>query len=492
MEDQRTTVVTTTSTTEPPLHRREPRAPRSSPVRRSRLWFVGLIVLALGGIAGAAYYFRTDAKSEKATEDRDEHSGDSKSAGALPVEAVHPQQGGIERRTTQAGSVHAFDYASLYAKVSGYLKVQNVDIGDRVKRGDLLAVIDDPEVDEAVKHNKAALDQAQAKVKVAEAKIRSAQAAQQAAQALVKQSETMVIAKLSNEDLQRKQLLRVHSLVERNAVEKKLEDEQQDRYDVSRADVGVTRAEVLSAQAQVMNKAAMVEEAQADLIEAQANVEVARANLNRAKVMQDYTRITSPYDGIVTKRSFHRGDFIRSASEGGNIPVLAVAVTDKMRIVVPVPDTDVPFVTKGDKASFQIVALPGKSFTGTVARFSETEDPESRNMRTEIDMPNLDGILREGMYGRVTIVLQAAAPNSVTIPSSGLLGQTGSGEGSVYVVKDGKAHKVNVKVGNDNGVETEILSGLTPDDQVITSYNGPIAEGTSVKAEMAKAAKSDH
>ncbi len=93
------------------------------------------------------------------------------------------------------------------------------------------------------------------------------------------------------------------------------------------------------------------------------------------------------------------------------------------------------------------------------------------------------------MYGRVTVILQAAAPNSTTIPSSALLGQTGKGEGEVYLVKDGKAHKVTVHVGNDNGIETEILSGLKTDDLVITSYNGTLAEGTPVKAEEKKVAQ---
>jgi HlyD family secretion protein len=192
---------------------------------------------------------------------------------------------------------------------------------------------------------------------------------------------------------------------------------------------------------------------------------------------------------VITLRSFHPGDFIRSASEGGNIPVLAVAVTDKMRVVLPMPDEYVPLLDKGDKASLQIVALPGRTFPGEVSRYAFSEDPESRNMRTEVDLPNPDGKLVEGMFGRVTVILQAAAPNSVTIPSSGLVGQTGTGSGSVYVVKDGKAHKVDVQVGNDNGIETEILKGISADDLVVTSYNGSIKEGTFVKTEMRKDAQ---
>jgi HlyD family secretion protein len=446
---------------------------------RFRAWLVGLIFLGVGGSAGAYFYLE---REKPGSDDPDQE----KPVVSMPVEAAYPRSGGIERTTTQAGSVHPFQYAELYSKVSGYLQIQNVDLGDRVKIGQLLAVIEVPEADKAVDQNKASLDQSRAKVRVAQAKVQSAQAAKEAAEAMVRVSEAMVQAKLSNQELQDKQLKRIVGLVARQAVDQKLADEQQDRYDVSIADVGVARAEVISAQAEVANKAALIEEAQADLIEAQANVEVAEANLGRAKVMLDYTKITSPYDGVVTLRSFHRGDFIRSASEGGSTPLLAVARTDLMRVVFPIPDLEVPFANKGDKALLQIVALPGKMFTGEIARFSESEDAASRNMRTEIDLPNPDDKLREGMYGRVTVILQTPSPHSVTIPSTGLLSQNGTGTGSVYVIRDGKARKIDVQVGNDNGVEVEVLSGLTTGDQIITSYNGVVSDGTPVKPEVRK------
>jgi len=472
-----------------------PPAPRQAgggrPLGRAVVGSILTLIIASGG-----YYYWEHGHSGTAVHagggSGEKGSGRNRRPAGLPVEVAHPRAKGIERTTTQAGSVHAFEHASLYAKVSGYLKVQNVDIGDRVKLGQLLVVIEDPEVDKAVEQNVAALDQSKARVKVAEAKIRSASADKDAADALIKQSETEVAAKVSNHVLQEKQLARIRGLVERNAVEAKLQDEQQDRLDVSMSDLGMARAAVLTSRAQAMAKAALIESAQADLVEARANVGIAEANLGKAKVMQEYTRITSPYDGVVTVRSFHRGDFVRAATEGGGVPVMAVARTDMVRVVLPVPDVDVPFVDKGDPAILQIVALPGMTFRGVVSRFSETEDPESRNMRTEVDLPNPDGKLREGMYGRMTLMLQAAAPNSLTIPSSGLLDQTGKGDGSVYVVRDGKARKIPVRVGNDNGVESEILSGLKPKDEVIVRYNGSLGEGVPVAAEPSRVAQAGH
>ena len=451
-----------------------------------------LAVVALGG-GGAFWYGLRErphagagVEGDQASRAHDGEEGGSKGAG-LPVDFAHPRVGGIVLTTTQAASVHAFEHAELFAKVSGYLKVQTVDIGDRVKLGQLLAVIEDPEVDKAVEQNEASLHQAAARVGVAQEKVTGAEADKAAAEAMVEQQQSEVAAKVSNQNLQRKQLARIEGLVRGNAVESKLQDEQQDRYEVATADLGVARATVLTAKAQALAKAALVSKARADLAEARTDVEIARANLDKAKVMQAYTQITSPYDGVVTRRSFHRGDFIRSASEGGAVPLLAVAVTDKVRVVVPIPDTDVPYLNRGDVASFQVVALPGETFTGVVSRYAETEDVQSRNMRTEVDLPNPDGRLREGMYGRMTVTLQAATKDALTIPSSALISSS-KGKGMVFIIRDARAHKVEVKVTKDNGVEAEVLGGLRADDQVITRYTGTINEGSAVLAQAAPAA----
>jgi len=469
----------------------------------ARRFRTGLVVATVAGVsvlAGGFYWFRNEKETQAHASNSGQHagidgggeSGSASKAEGLPVDVAHPKQGGMERTTTQAATVHAFEYASLYSKVSGYLKVQNVDIGDKVERGQLLAVIEDPEVDKAVEQNEAALIHANAEVDVAVEMVASAEAIKVAFEAKVHQEETEVAAKLSNQELQGKQLRRIEGLVQRNAVDAKLQDEQKDRYDVSTADLGVVRATVLTAKADVLAKAALVGKAKADLAEAKADVEISKANLAKARVMQGYTRITSPYDGVVTLRSFHRGDFIRSASEGGAIPLLAVARTDKVRVVVPIPDVDVPFLNRGDAATFQVVALPGQTFHGVVSRYSETEDAESRNMRTEVDLPNLDDKLREGMYGRMTVTLQQAVAGSLTIPSTSLISQSGKGVGTLYVVRDGKARKVDVQVTKDNGVEAEILGGVAPKDEVITHYIGSINDGTAVVADPTRANATTH
>jgi multidrug efflux pump subunit AcrA (membrane-fusion protein) len=107
-------------------------------------------------------------------------------------------------------------------------------------------------------------------------------------------------------------------------------------------------------------------------------------------------------------------------------------------------------------------------------------------MRAEVDLPNPDDVLRDGMYGTATLHLEPPSSH-LRIPSASLIEQDGAGHGAVYVVRDGKAHRVPVLVDKDNGREVEVVSGLTADDEVVVRYNGTIAEGLAVQAVPLKA-----
>ena len=124
-----------------------------------------------------------------------------------------------------------------------------------------------------------------------------------------------------------------------------------------------------------------------------------RRGWTRAKANLDYAKIVAPFDGVVTHRTFHPGALIRSATEGGQQPLLTVKRTDLMRVVVLVPDGDVVLTKVGDTAVVSVDALGGRSFTGTLARIARAEDAE-RMMRVEIDLPNPDNVLCDGMYGK--------------------------------------------------------------------------------------------
>jgi HlyD family secretion protein len=425
-----------------------------------------------------------------------EHQPGSGSARAPRVEVVLPKKGGMQRTSTQIGSVHPDEWAELFAKISGFLKEQSVDIGSKVKQGQVLAVIDDPEIVKERDRAAAALEQAKTIVKVAETRITVEEKNREAAAANVKQAQAEVARYAATRKFREKVLARYRGLYERNAVDLAIVQEEEEHLESAIANEGAAQAAILTAQAKLLAAEAAVEQAKADVAQAKANVAVDAATLAKDQVLVDYTTIMAPYDGVITLRTFHVGAFIRSAADGEARPLLTVAKTDKIRVVTYIPDLDVPFVDLGDEADIRLDALPGEVFKGKVSRFSETEDPQSRTMRTEIDLPNPDGRLREGMYGQATVILETNLKN-LTVPASAIV-ERSDGERSkafAYVVRDGKAHKVPVTIGAEDGIRVEIVEGLTQEDHVVLNGRAvseelaiapELIDATTKKAEAAK------
>jgi HlyD family secretion protein len=447
--------------------------------RRGWGWLL-FAVVAVAGVAVGAWYLH--ARGLKASEG---HSG-GKAAQTVPpagtvVETTRLSPGGIVRTSSQIGSVEAFEEADLYAKISGYLKTLQVDYGTPVKRDQLVAEIDDPEVVKLKEEAAAGVVQARAMVKQAQARIETARADLKAAQAAVQQTLAEIRRAASKRSYRAKVLERYKDLVARNAETQQVVDEQEENYEAAVADEFAAQAAEATARAQAAAAQAKIEQAQADLAEAEAHVQVDEAALARATVMEAYTRITSPYDGVVTRRNFFRGAFIRSAAEGGGIPLLSIARTDKVRVVTNVPDLAVPKTDVGDPAEITLDALPGQIFKGKVSRFAKTEDITSRTMHTEIDLPNPDNLIRPGMSGIARIILDTDTKRS-TLPAACLVGDSRGDKADVYVVKDGKAKKTQVRIGADDGLRVEIVEGLGPDDEVIVD-TGTVAEGTTVRTQ---------
>jgi RND family efflux transporter MFP subunit len=159
---------------------------------------------------------------------------------------------------------------------------------------------------------------------------------------------------------------------------------------------------------------------------------------------------------------------------------LTVKRTDKMRVVVLVPDNDVVLTTLGDTVVVSVDALDGRSFTGTLARIARAEDAE-RMMRVEIDLMNTGDVLCDGMYGKAVINLGQDA-KSLAVPSACIVEHSGRSGGAVYIVRDGVARRTDVKLGGDNGTSAEIRSGIKPDDQIVVPSGAPLEDGTRVSA----------
>ena len=442
----------------------------------------------LVAFAGGVFILSRTGKGESGRERGGLGQSQTASKQAPTAKVIKPTRGGMERITDQPGTVRAFERATLYAKVSGYLKDLKVDRGDPVKQDQVLAQIYVPELDVAVLHAEATLKHSRAMATQAEARVKAALAGVQAAEAKQKQAVSVLEEAVATREYRKKALDRITELARRNAAEQRLVDEYEDQYMASMASEHAAESGIKTAEAQIAEAKAAVGLAEADLATAKAEITVSEANLEKAKVMVSYTRIESPFDGVVTFRGdgIHKGAFIRSAADGISEPLLAVATTHRMRTVVLVPDPDVPYCNVGDPASVKIDALGGRVFKGKVSRMAESEDLKDRTMRVEIDLPNDQGLLRDGMYGRAVIELEPPSQN-LTIPSTCLIEQDSHGNGAVFVVRDGKVTRVKIRVGKDSGLRVEVLSGLTEDDQVVAQITPSISEGTVVKPELAKA-----
>lgn len=429
----------------------------------------------------------------------DDHADQQTVNGKVVVECVNPRPGGLDRICLQPGSIEPFQAADLYTKVSGFLIEQEVDIGYQVKAGDILARIAAPDLEKQVKQDAADIERAKARVEQMEAAITTAEADLGAATAAIAFAQAEQKSKISYRSFREKQLVRIRDLVSRMAVDAKLADEHEDHYQSAVSAELASFEAITTARQKEAAARARVKQAEADVRYAKADVETAKARLEKSQAILDFTVIRSPYTGVVTKRNYHPGDFVRSADAGGDrIPVLAVERTDVMRVVVQVPERDVPFVDCGDPATVEIDALPGVVFKSAnneqvvVSRLAASEDTHTRMMRTEVHVKNPEGKLRRGMFGRVSLFLHAGEPTAFRVPSAALSGKAEAGKGMIRVVRDGKATFVPVRYGADNGVEVEVLTGLVVGDRVILHAMEPVTDGTPVTVTEAKERKSGH
>ena len=408
-------------------------------------------------------------------------SGTATGADAREVTIETIAKSDFRLTTTQNATIQAFESVDIYPKVAGDLKSLAVDIGDAVKRGQLLAEIDSPELDADVERERATIGKAKAKVVVAQSAILVAQASLATerskvivAESALKQSEDAV-------RLQQKQFDRIKELVDRNAVEPKLGDEAKGRVEAAESAARVAKAQISSATAASALAEAKLGAVKAELEEASADIRIVEASLRKATIRKDSARIVSPLDGIVTSRSHHVGVYVRPGTEGNVAPLLSIIKAGKVRVVVLVPDGDAPRLDRGDPATVRIDALGGREYRGVVSRTAFAEDPATRTLRAEIDLENADGRLRPGQFGSATISLEERS-GVLSIPSSAITGRFPDDMATCYRVADGRAALARIKIGEDNGTRVEVIDGLKEGDSVIEVPDGKISDGLMVKS----------
>ncbi len=350
-------------------------------------------------------------------------------SGKIPVGVVTAQRKDLTRTITFPGTLVAFNEATLYGKVAGYVKSIHVDKGDTVRRGQTLALLEAPEMVKEV-------DQAQASFREARASLDRAKA---------------------EADLQAatyKRYSEVHGK-DPDAISNQELDEYRSRSEVADAEVKL----------------------------AEARVETARANHERLVALNEYASITSPFSGVVTARYVDPGALIQAAtSSTQGQPVVTVQNLDTIRVYVSVPEIDVPFIHIAAPASLTTAAYPGKVFRAAVTRFAEALDPSTRTMKTEIDVRNAQHVLRPGMYADVTLEIETLR-NVLVIPDSALTVE--GAKRFAWVVRNETAHRVQVETGLDDGSQVEVRSGLKGGEQVVIAGKDGLVEGKPVQASTA-------
>lgn len=456
--------------------------------RASRWWYLGAVIAVIA-LACLPIGMMRGNRLHSAPPTHEVASHPAKAADTVQrVEAMLPIKGGLSRNTSQPGSAHSWESAELYSKVSGFLLMQHVDIGSHVKRGDLLAELDVPELKEDVESAAALCEQARAEVAQAEARVESSIADHKASQSRIAQMKSDVERFDADVQFNQKQFDRITELSNLKGIEQRVVDERQLQFQTAQANQRSAKSTVLAAEQQAVAAEARIALAKAELQVSRAKLKVAESALARTNVMASYTRIVSPYDGIITCRNFHRGAYIRSPDQGGSVPLLSIDCTDVMRVKVRIPEREVPYIQAGDKAIVRFDALPQREFIGKVARIAESEESATRTMLAEVDLPNPDHVIRDHMYGRVEIQLEEAS-QGLTISSNCLAGDVVNGQAQLFVVQEGQAKLRKVTVGRDTGIEVEVLSGLSPDETVIVRPSSGLTDGTAVTGILKVATK---
>lgn len=331
------------------------------------------------------------------------------------------------------GQLDPYETVDVYPKVTGFVKAIRVDRGSRVRTGELMAELEAPEL-------VAQRAEAQSKLQAAEAQL---------------------------------------------AVTKAKTDADASTFERLKA-ASATPGVVAGNDVLVSQKA--VEADQGQIAAAQQTAEAARQAVRSITQMEGYLRVTAPFDGVVTERNVHPGTLVGpNSGPAAATPMLRVVHSDRLRLVVPVPEAYTADVRTGVTISFAVPAYPAETFSGTVARIAQAVDVKTRTMAVELDVMNKDGRLAPGTFCQVKWPVHRRTP-SLFVPA----GSIGSTTDRTFVVRvrNGRTEWVDVRTGLASGPLVEVFGDLHPGDEVAVRGTDEIKPGTKVRATEAKPASS--
>lgn len=392
----------------------------------------GLIVVVVATAAGAIVAQRNMAATPPPAK--------STEADSRPrIEVVHPRRVTVAQRLQTNATLEAFETTDLFAKVTGYLSDVRVDIGDHVKAGQVLAVIDIPELEQQLAEDQAQLASKQSGLETARRQVDHDRA---------------------NRALQDITLKRNEVLLKDQWVPAQMVDQNRADAAVAKANVGIAKANRILAARQI---------------------DLAAATVEKTKALLSYTQIVAPFDGVVARRLVNRGDLVQPPTGTLMKALFTVQRIDTIRVFCDVPENDVPYLHIGDPAIVKPSGLEGKPFIGKVTRFSLRLDPETRNMRTEIDLANPEERLYPGMYAEVSLEMNRR-PDALTVPATAV-GSDGDGN-FVDTITDNRVTRLAIKTGLSDDGRIEITAGLSEETPVVTTLKRAPPPGTAVQPQI--------
>lgn len=339
------------------------------------------------------------------------------------VNVVKPERAPRVVEVTLPGEVAALNQTIIFARTSGYIHQWLVDIGDRVKSGQLLATIDTPELD-------AQMLEARARVVALEAQVRVA------------------------------------------AAQSAFADSTAKRWDAAAPEGAVSAQERDEKQAQSVNSHARLDEARAQL-------DLGKASVQRLEYEAAFRNVTAPFDGVITQRHIDVGSLITAGSSSSTTPLFAIAQYDEVRVFTQAPQTLAAEMATGIEVKIEARERPDRIFVGKVDRTSGAIDPSSRTLKVEARAENHDLALLPGMY--VQVHFQLARTDPPLIVQAGALNFTKDGPEVAVVGTDNRVHFHKVSLARDLGDTVELARGLRPDEWVTLNISDEIVDGDRVK-----------
>ncbi len=401
-------------------------------------------LVALGLTCTAAVITITLASCGKSDVARAGGAGSGQSLPEVAVTRVIRKP--MARYLTISSELVPFQEIDVYAKESGFVSKLYVDYGSHVKKGQLMAVLEIPELQAQLQEDQAAIKNASDQVTDAE-----------------------------------------HQLGRVEAQHKVLHLQYERLNGVSKSKPGlVAQQEVDDAQGKDLAAEAQVEGAKSTLQGAQSQMAVAQSKLVRDQALYDYSKITAPFTGVVTQRYANFGTLMQGGTNSPQaLPLVKLSQEDLFRLVIPVPESYVRYIKVGDQVKVRVPSVE-RDFPGRVARFSVDVTGSTRTMHTEVDVPNPQGVLIPGVYAEATLTLDRRG-DALVVPLQAMSQQ---GDKATVLIVDRsnviRYREITLGIQSDN--DAEVLSGLQDGDEVVISDRSGLRPGEAVHPKLTQAA----